>query len=374
MIDDRTPNLDLPLPNVENVTTDDIQRLRDALGELDAAVAARQLSAQKGAANGYAGLDSSGKVPASQLPSFVDDVLEFANFAALPVTGETGKIYVTLDTNRTYRWGGSAYTEISASPGSTDAVPEGASNLYFTAQRVREAVLTGLSTATNAAITAADTVLSAMGKLQKQITDHFGAGGTVHAAATGSAAGFMSAADKVALDALNAKASAFAPVGSVLPYSLSTAPAGWAMCYGQVLLSSNTDAAALRAALIADGFPYGQDGSGNPKVPDMRGRVAAGKDDMGGTAASRLTSAGSGVAGTTLGATGGAETHTLTAAQIPPHTHPIASNSSRNTTSGGSDNVAMGGASTLNTGSNTGGGGAHNNTQPTIILNAIIKL
>lgn len=200
MIDDRTPNLNLPLPNKDNITLDDIQRWRDALNALDAAVAARQLAAQKGVANGYAGLDSGGKVPASQLPSFVDDVLEFANLAALPVTGETGKIYVTLDTNRTYRWGGSAYTEISASPGSTDAVPEGASNLYFTAQRVRDAVLTGLSTATNAAIAATDTVLGALGKLQKQITDHFGAGGSAHAAATGSAAGFMSASDKAKLD------------------------------------------------------------------------------------------------------------------------------------------------------------------------------
>jgi len=47
---------------------------------------------KKGAANGYAGLDATGKVPAAQLPSYVDDVLEFANFAAFPVTGETGII------------------------------------------------------------------------------------------------------------------------------------------------------------------------------------------------------------------------------------------------------------------------------------------
>ena len=57
----------------------------------------------------------SGKVPANQLPSFVDDVLEFANLAAFPATGETGKIYVALDTNKTYRWSGSQYTEISPS-------------------------------------------------------------------------------------------------------------------------------------------------------------------------------------------------------------------------------------------------------------------
>lgn len=56
-----------------------------------------------------------GKVPASQLPSYVDDVLEYANLAAFPGTGESGKIYVALDTNKTYRWSGSAYVEISAS-------------------------------------------------------------------------------------------------------------------------------------------------------------------------------------------------------------------------------------------------------------------
>lgn len=56
-----------------------------------------------------------GTVPASQLPSYVDDVLEYANFAGLPVAGETGKIYVTLDTNLTYRWSGTQYTEISVS-------------------------------------------------------------------------------------------------------------------------------------------------------------------------------------------------------------------------------------------------------------------
>ena len=70
---------------------------------------------QKGASSGVAELDAGGKVPSSQLPSYVDDVVEYASFAALPVTGETGKIYVTLDDNKTYRWSGSAYVEISAS-------------------------------------------------------------------------------------------------------------------------------------------------------------------------------------------------------------------------------------------------------------------
>ena len=57
----------------------------------------------------------SGKVPATQLPSYVDDVLEFANLTSFPATGENGKIYIALDTNLTYRWGGSSYVVMSSS-------------------------------------------------------------------------------------------------------------------------------------------------------------------------------------------------------------------------------------------------------------------
>lgn len=66
-----------------------------------------------GANNGVASLDSSGKVPSAQLPSYVDDVLEYADTTAFPQTGETGKIYVALDTNSTYRWSGSTYIELT---------------------------------------------------------------------------------------------------------------------------------------------------------------------------------------------------------------------------------------------------------------------
>lgn len=65
-----------------------------------------------------------GKVPAEQLPSYVDDVLEFANFAAFPLTGENSKIYLALDSNFTYRWSGSAYVKISDS-GKLDKVTTG---------------------------------------------------------------------------------------------------------------------------------------------------------------------------------------------------------------------------------------------------------
>lgn len=69
----------------------------------------------KGANGGVAELDSTGKVPASQLPSYVDDVLEYDSISDFPLTGETGKIYIAKDTNKTYRWSGSDYAEISES-------------------------------------------------------------------------------------------------------------------------------------------------------------------------------------------------------------------------------------------------------------------
>jgi hypothetical protein len=66
-----------------------------------------------GAVNGIAELDAQGFVKNTQLPSYVDDVLEFANLASFPVTGESGKIYIAIDTNKTYRWSGTTYAVIS---------------------------------------------------------------------------------------------------------------------------------------------------------------------------------------------------------------------------------------------------------------------
>jgi hypothetical protein len=114
-------------------------------------------SANKNQANGYVGLDGSSKISSTYLPSYVDDVLEYDDLASLPGTGESGKIYVTLDTNKTYRWSGSAYVEISASPGSTDAVTEGSTNLYFTTTRARNSFSAGTN------ITITDGVIASSG-------------------------------------------------------------------------------------------------------------------------------------------------------------------------------------------------------------------
>lgn len=82
---------------------------------LQSALDSKTNSSLLGAANGVAQLDANGFVPASQLPSYVDDILEYNGIVNFPVTGESGKIYVDTLTNLTYRWSGSSYTEISKS-------------------------------------------------------------------------------------------------------------------------------------------------------------------------------------------------------------------------------------------------------------------
>lgn len=92
----------------------------DVDGKLDLKADKTQLDSyilltQKGANDGVATLDASGKIPTSQLPSYVSDVIESETKEAFPVTGEVNKIYVDKTTNKTYRWSGTQYTEISAS-------------------------------------------------------------------------------------------------------------------------------------------------------------------------------------------------------------------------------------------------------------------
>lgn len=191
------------------------------------------------------------------------------------------------------------------------------------------------------------------------------------------------------------------PPGVVMPYAGSTAPTGWLMCYGQAV--SRTTYATL-FALVGTTYGVG-DGSTTFNIPDLRGRTVAGKDDMGGTSANRLTNQTDGLDGDTLGATGGAETHTLTTAQLAAHAHAKGTlatasdggaaltvtvrNSNDNGTAAiqGAENAAgtpaalSGVVSSVPdhthpiTGStaNAGSDGAHNNVQPTIILNYIIK-
>jgi len=104
----------------------------------------------KQATGAYATLVA-GKVPSNQLPSYVDDVLEYDTFAQLPASGEESKIYLVISTSRIYRWAGSVYVLVEASPGSTDSVVEGATNLYFTGARAVTALQASLALKANLA-------------------------------------------------------------------------------------------------------------------------------------------------------------------------------------------------------------------------------
>ena len=93
----------------------DIAEIKAKNTAQDTEIAKKLNASEKGAANGVATLDAQGMVPTSQLPSYVDDVLEFDSKSDFPATGEDGKIYIAKDTNLQYRWSGTAYVEISPS-------------------------------------------------------------------------------------------------------------------------------------------------------------------------------------------------------------------------------------------------------------------
>lgn len=157
--------------------------------------------------------------------------------------------------------------------------------------------------------------------------------------------------------------------GTVLDFAGSAAPDGWLLCYGQAI--SRSDYSVLFAKI---GTTFGAgDGSTTFNLPDCRGRVSAGKDNMGGTAASRMTASAGGIDAATLGAAGGAATHALTVAQMPSHTHTYdkyAGSSAGSSPSAGTGSQA--GFSSTASGSN-GNGDPHPITQPTLVLNKIIK-
>jgi microcystin-dependent protein len=182
------------------------------------------------------------------------------------------------------------------------------------------------------------------------------------------------------------------PLGGMLEFTGTTAPNGsFVLPFGQAL--SRTTYATYFAMV---GTTYGAgDGSTTFNVIDKRGRVSAGKDDMGGSSANRLTNQSGGLNGDVLGASGGSETHTLTTAELAVHSHGVTDPQHAHgitpanglvqgqaggfdPSSGGSHgapaNLSINNAATGITINNAGSGSAHNNVQPTIIVNYILRV
>ena len=138
--------------------------LQSAFTAVGTAVKGRISNSEKGVANGVATLDGTGKIPSAQLPSYVDDVVEYTTIAQFPATGSAGILYIDLTTNKQYRWGGSAYAQITS--GAVDSVAGktgvitldktdvGLSNIDNTADSAKNVLsATKLTTSRNIAIT-----------------------------------------------------------------------------------------------------------------------------------------------------------------------------------------------------------------------------
>lgn len=160
---------------------------------------------EMGVANGVATLNSSGQIPSSQLPSYVDDVLEFDTLSSFPNPGEDGKIYVTKDTDLTYRWTGSQYVEISKSL----ALGETSSTAYAGDKgKANRDALNSLPTNLISSVSLGSVSSTQVGiNVQKITKSGLNYGSPVSAnfnipAATTSAAGVMTAQDKKDIDTI----------------------------------------------------------------------------------------------------------------------------------------------------------------------------
>jgi microcystin-dependent protein len=162
------------------------------------------------------------------------------------------------------------------------------------------------------------------------------------------------------------------PSGAIIQYGGTSAPTGWLFCDGSA--KDSVADATLAALFTAIGTTYGGTGSDAFNLPDLRGRIPMGTNDAG-LPNGLLTSDTARPTERNEGATGGTETHTLEAAEMPAHTHTQTSGyfqpSYRNMLEAGADGIQV--FTTSDPTGSTGGGGPHANIQPFVVVNYIIK-
>lgn len=175
----------------------------------------QQFIDSKGNPNGLASLNESGVIPTSQLPSYVDDVIEVATFNNLPVTGESGKIYIVQDTNLTYRWSGTDYVEISKSL----ALGENSSTAYpgdkgkATTDKLNRIPDKLITDTVNVNQSTTEAVLNFT--TYRQEAQQVGRNTLTITSATTSQAGLMSSADKTKLNSLKDQSGITADIDAV---------------------------------------------------------------------------------------------------------------------------------------------------------------
>lgn len=175
----------------------------------------QQFINSKGAPNGLASLNESGIIPSTQLPSYVDDVIEVDTFSNLPGTGESGKIYIVQDTNLTYRWSGTDYVEISKSLalGETSSTAYSGDKGKATTDKLNRIPDKLITDTVNVNQSTTEAVLNF--NTYKQEAQQVGRNTLTITSATISQAGLMSSSDKTKLDGLKDQAGITSDIDAV---------------------------------------------------------------------------------------------------------------------------------------------------------------